>query len=91
MTLQEIEDRDYELRSFIADKFKDIQMQSNALKNPEDEDKNKTTLIKICDAVEDIRRSYGQLLELSMEIPEEPPAYSEWDDGSESDGFSSGW
>lgn len=71
MTVQQIEDEKFEVRMFIADKFRDIQMQSNSLKNVEDVSKVHQTLTKIVDFVEEVRRSYSRLETLDMEEPEE--------------------
>jgi hypothetical protein len=61
MTQRELDDKMYEMRSFIADKFRDIQMQSQSLKNVEDEVKVLQTLTKINDFTDEIRRGYGEL------------------------------
>lgn len=71
MTQREIENEIYDQKYHIADKFKDIQMQGNALKNPEDEGKNKQTLIKIKDAIDDILRAYAQITELEITVPDD--------------------
>lgn len=82
MTISQIEDKMFELRSYIADKFRDIQMQSQALKNVEDEAKNRITLTKINDFVEEILRGYGELEALYHEEPDEETPddneYSKW-------------
>ena len=71
MTLREIEDTRYELFNYVADKIKDIQSKSNELKNPEDMAKNKITLVKIKDFIDDIIRTYSNIEDLELEIPEE--------------------
>ncbi len=71
MTVQQIENEKFEVKMFIADKFRDIQMQSNSLKNVEDTSKVHQTLTKIVDFVEEVRRSYSRLETLDMEEPEE--------------------
>ena len=71
MTLRELEQRDYELRSFIADKIKDIQMQGNSMKNPEDKMRNLQTLTRITDCISDIKRTYAELEQLDGESPDE--------------------
>lgn len=73
MTQKEIDDKTYELRMYISDKFRDIQMQSQALKNVEDETKNLQTCVKISDFVAEIQKAYGSLEELAHEEPEEEP------------------
>ena len=73
MTLKEIENAQFETRMFIADKFRDIQMQANSLKNVEDQSKALLTLTKITDFVEEIRRGYSNLDTLDREEPEEVP------------------
>lgn len=73
MTQREIDDKVYELKMYIADKFRDIQMQSQALKNVEDETKTLQTCLKISDFVTEIQRAYGSLEELAHEEPEEEP------------------
>lgn len=72
MTQQEIDDKVFELRMYISDKFRDIQMQSNSLKNVEDEVRNKQTLVKIDDFINDIRTAYSNLSDLQCEEAEEP-------------------
>ena len=71
MTQRELEQKDYELRSFIADKIKDIQMQGNSMKNPEDKTRNLQTLTRIADCISDIKRTYVELERLDGEDPEE--------------------
>ncbi len=67
LSRREYDDKEYELKSYIADKFKDIQMQANSLKNVEDEVKVRQAFIKINDFIDEARRSYGDLEELSHE------------------------
>lgn len=71
MKQSELDEKIYEVKSFIADKFKDIQMQSRSLKNVESEVKVKQTLIKIQDAITDIRRGYDELENLTLIIPDQ--------------------
>jgi len=71
MTLQELETKTYELKSYIADKFRDIQMQANSLKNVEDEDKVLITLAKLTDFITEIRRGYSNIALLYQEEIEE--------------------
>ena len=71
MTEGQIEDKIYETKMYISDKFRDIQMQAQSLKNVEDEEKVKQTLTKIRDFVDEVFRGYGTLEELDHEIPEE--------------------
>mgnify|MGYP006967218005 CR=1 FL=1 len=71
MTLREIEDKQFEVSMYIADKFRDIQMQANSLKSVEDEVKVKSTITKIVDFCEEVRRGYAELESLSMEDPVE--------------------
>jgi hypothetical protein len=67
----DLDEKIYEVKSFIADKFKDIQMQSRSLKNVESEVKVKQTLIKIQDAITDIRRGYDELEKLTLITPDQ--------------------
>jgi len=62
----ELDEKIYEVKSFIADKFKDIQMQSQSLKYVESEVKVKQTLIKIQYAIADIHRGYDELEKLTL-------------------------
>lgn len=61
MKQHELEDKTYEIRSYIADKFRDIQSNATLLKNVEDEIKVKQILGKISDYSEEILRGYRQL------------------------------
>ena len=67
MTRREYDDKEYEIKSYIADKFKDIQMQALSLKNVEDETKVRQAFVKINDFIDEARRSYGDLEALSHE------------------------
>lgn len=67
MTRTEYEEKEYELKMYIADKFRDIQMQANSLKNVEDATKVKLTLVKISDFIQEIQRGYGSLESLYHE------------------------
>ena len=67
MSRRDYDDKEYELKSHIADKFKDIQMQANSLKNVEDETKVRQTFIKINDFIDEARRAYGDLEALAHE------------------------
>lgn len=78
MTQREIDNKVFELRMYISDKFRDIQMQSQALKNVEDEVKNKQTLVKITDFVNEIQSAYGSLADLMHEEAEEPEEEDEF-------------
>jgi hypothetical protein len=71
MTRQELDDAIFKRQYYIADSFKDIQMASSALKNVEDETKNLQNLMKIKDAVEDIKRTYYELDDLMYAEPDE--------------------
>lgn len=82
MTQREIDEKISNWRNIISDKFKDMQMQSQALKNPEDETKNNIILTKISDDIADIRRAFGEVKVLGNTIPDE-----EEDDGYDN-GFS---
>lgn len=84
MTIKEQEDQIFETQMYIADKFRDIQMQANSLKAVEDEDKVKITLTKIVDFCEEIRRGYNTLEELKFVDPVE-----ENNDDEEYNGFNS--
>ena len=71
MTERELETKIYDMKSFIADKFKDIQMQAQSLKNPdEDQMKILSILTKISDDISDIKRGYSDLEELNVTVPE---------------------
>ena len=70
MTLKEIEQAKYLKYDTIADRFKDLQMQSNALKNPEDEIRTLNLLTRIADDVTDIKKLYTEIKDLDDEIPE---------------------
>lgn len=67
MTQTEYEDKEYELKMYISDKFRDIQMQANSLKNVEDITKTKQTLTKISDFIQEIHRGYSSLESLYHE------------------------
>lgn len=69
MTIKELEDKKFETSMYIADKFRDIQMQANSLKAVEDEEKVKITITKIVDFCEEVRRGYSELESLNMEDP----------------------
>ena len=71
MKQHELEEKTYEIRSYIADKFRDIQSNATLLKNVEDEIKVKQILGKISDYSEEVLRGYRQLDELSYETPDE--------------------
>lgn len=71
MTAHELEAKTYELKSYIADKFRDIQMQANSLKNVEDEGKVLITLAKLTDFITEIRRGYSDIALLYQEEIEE--------------------
>lgn len=72
MTQKEIDTKVFELRMYIADKFRDIQMQSQSLKNVEDEVRVKQTLVKISDFVNEIQSAYRELSDLQHEEADEP-------------------
>lgn len=72
MTQRQIEEKIFEMQSYITDRFRDLQRQANTLKNPEDKTKNIQTLAKISDYSTDIQRSYEILEKLMCEEPEEP-------------------
>lgn len=59
----------------LADKTKDIQMQAQSIKNPEDESKNTQIFMKIKDAIDDMTRAYNELRNLDSEIVEEEQSY----------------
>lgn len=63
----EIDEKIYEIKSYIADKFRDIQSNATALKNVEDEIKVKQILGKISDFSEEILRGYREIEDLSFE------------------------
>ena len=71
MTREEIEEGIFKYRYYIADRIKDIQIFANSMKNVEDIPKNKQTLLKISDAIADIRNSYGELEELLYTEPDD--------------------
>ncbi len=71
MTRRELEMKDYELRSFIAEKFKDIQMQAQSLKNVEDRDKALRAFAAIDEFIGDAKRTYVELEYLQDETPED--------------------
>lgn len=72
MTQKEIDTKIFEMRMYIADKFRDIQMQSQSLKNVEDEVRVKQTLVKISDFVNEIQSAYRELSDLQCEEADEP-------------------
>lgn len=76
MTQVQLDDKIDETKMYIADKFRDITMQADALKTktPEDEEKVKQILTKISDFIEEIYRGYGTLEGLSREDVEEEPS-----------------
>lgn len=82
MTQRDIDEKTSDWLNIIADKFKDMQMQSQALKNPEDETKNNVILTKISDDIADIRRAFGEINVLENTIPDEE------DDDNRDKGFS---
>lgn len=71
MTQKELDIKIYEIKSFVSDKFRDIQMQSQALKNVEDETKIMQTLTKISDFITEIKRGYDTFNSLIREDVEE--------------------
>jgi hypothetical protein len=71
MTRQELDEAIFKRQYYIADSFKDIQMAANTLKNVEDETRNLQNLMKIKDAVEDIKRTYYELDDLIYAEPDE--------------------
>lgn len=75
MTQREIERKKEEYVSVLADKTKDIQMQAQSIKNPEDESKNTQIFMKIKDAIDDMTRAYNELRNLDSEIVEEEQSY----------------
>lgn len=88
MTQREIDAKVYEMKSYIADKFRDIQMQAQTLKNVEDETKALNTLTKISDFTGEIRRAYGSLEDMSHEdIEEEPEEDNSYNNCSSYDGY----
>lgn len=76
MTQQQIDEKIFEMQSYISDRFRDMQRQANTLKNAEDKTKNIQTLAKMSDYSTDIQRSYELLEELMREEPEEPTGTS---------------
>lgn len=71
MTKSQIDRKRFDLHCFISDKFKDIQMQAAALKNPEDQTKDNQLMTKIADDIADVRRAFGDITELDAQIPDE--------------------
>lgn len=71
MTQAEIDKKMFELNNFIADKFKDMQMLTQTLRNPEDVLKSNQTMTKITDSIADVRRAYSDISALDAIIPEE--------------------
>ena len=71
MTKREIELKIEAWKYHIADKFKDIQVNANALKYAENQGKNNQLLMKITDAIDDIKRSYGEIATLEITTPDE--------------------
>ena len=61
MTIQEKEDEIWKQKDFIATNFKDLESCVKFLKNPEDEIKNRQTLIKMKDAADSILRAYMEI------------------------------
>lgn len=70
MKQAEIDNAIFEWRNFIAERFKDVQMVSQTLKNPEDKDKNYNTFVKITDCFNDCRRAYDNIMRLENEVPD---------------------
>lgn len=71
MTKQELETKNFEYRDSIATAFKDIQMQANTLKNPDDDIRTNQILARIMDSIADIQRAYSNLRLLEGEKPDE--------------------
>lgn len=71
MTQQEIDSKSFEYRNYIAERFKDIQFQGVALRNPEDKTKSLQTLSRIADCIDDIKRAYDELEMLERIEPED--------------------
>lgn len=69
MTQKQIDEKKYNYSTFVLDKFKDIQVQANTLKNV-DRPKNEVAFAKITDYIADIRSAFDKLEELDREEPD---------------------
>ena len=70
MTQYEIDNLKYKSLANIDEAFTSIKRNAEALKDAQDKDKNLQTMLKIQQFIEDIRREYGVLENLSMEDPD---------------------
>ena len=71
MTQRQKEEKIYEMNAYIADQFRQIQGQGNALKNPEDRGKNAITMLKIKDFIDSVNRAYDTIDRIELEEVEE--------------------
>lgn len=79
MTQGQIDEKIYEMQSYITDRFRDIQRQANTLKNADDKTKVIQTLAKISDYSTDIQRGYeiwDKLMQEESEEPDETNSYA---------------
>lgn len=83
MTQREIDEKTFEKKSYIADKFKDIQVISQNLTTPDSMDWE-TQIKKIQDAVADALRVGAELKDLEAEYPD-----PEEDEDGEDNGYGS--
>lgn len=70
MTSSEIESLKYKSLANIDEAFTSIKRNAEALKDPQDKDKNLQTMLKIQQFIADTRREYGVLEALAMEEPD---------------------
>lgn len=80
MTQAQLDDKINETKMYIADQFRNITMQADALKTKtvEDEVKVKQTFTKISDFIEEALRGYGTLEELEHEfVDDDPPDHND--------------
>lgn len=71
MTQRDIELQIESKRYYIADKFKDIQMNANTLKYAENQASNYRAFVKITDAIDEVKKAYEEISELEVTSPEE--------------------
>lgn len=67
MTISERDEKIRDFYNFIADKYKDLQMRSARLKNPEDKSTCLVDLKKMRDDIEDATHAYAEIEYLEVE------------------------
>ena len=71
------EDESYELLANVDEYMTTLKTLSNSMKNAEDVEKNLATLVKVTDAVDNIRRLYNYYTNLALKAYEEDEAEEE--------------